>query len=201
MEAMNDRAGLRAWGRMAIAGALVAVLAVMPALADTDAHSDADDTRGILDVAGFEHGHKRVSGKRKLVHRISTYEGWDRNDLTRNSSLQIEFQLPGRNRTNPPERLLVINVRNDNLRARMYSTLGDPPKFLANVGLSRPSRRTVEVTFPKRLLRRSLSRYRYRVSTYYLKRGTSCGVPEGCADDAPDARANGNRNWVLHELS
>lgn len=198
----DDMERKRKWtgARIAVAGGLVAALGVAPALADSAAFEDADDSAGVLDILGAGHGHDRVSGKRVLVHSISTFEGWDRGDLNKNSSLQIEFQLPGRNRTSPPERLLVISARNQRLRAKMYSTLGDPPKFLANVSLTRPSRRTVEVAFPKKLLRRSLDRYRYRVFTYYLKRGTACGAPEGCSDDAPDARANGNRNWILHDL-
>jgi hypothetical protein len=141
-----------------------------------------------------------VDGKNKLVHAIRTWESWNVGDINSNDSLQIEFQLPGNNRTSPPERLIVINVKNGEIRARIYDTQGDPPKPLATLALNRPTMKEVEVVFARKWLRPGLDHYRYRVFTYFEKQGTTCHRPEGCTDDAPDAQPDGNGNWLRHDL-
>jgi hypothetical protein len=187
-------------GKVLALGVLVCALVVVPAGADDAAESDPNDSAGVLDVAAVGHGHATVNGKHKLQHTIETYESWNLSDINSNDSLQIEFQLPGNNRTSPPERLIVINEKNGELKAKIYDTRGDPPRFLANLSLSRPTTDSVVVTFAKKWLRKGLDHYKYRVFAYFEKRGTACHRPEGCSDDAPDARPNGNRNWIRHDL-
>jgi hypothetical protein len=178
----------------------IALFLVMPAFADTAERSDPDDSPGVLDIATVAHGHHHAYGRLKLEHTITMFEAWGLDDINSNDSIQIEFQLPGDNRTSPPERLLVINVKNGELRAKLYNTLGDPPKFIANVSLSRPDGKSVRVRFGKHLLRKGLKSYKYRVFTYYEKSGSACHRPEGCQDAAPDTPDSGNRTWIRHDL-
>jgi hypothetical protein len=181
-------------GVVALALLVVPGLLGVPAGADTGEHSDPDDSPGVLDIATIDHGHKMVDGRRKLVHTITTFESWDLDDINSNDSLQMEFQLPGNNRTSPPERLIVINVKKGALKAKMYDTRGDPPAFIANLALSRPTGDSIRVTFGKRLLRKSLGSYKWRAFTYYEKTDSPCSRPEACSDQAPA------RLWLRHEL-
>ncbi|MEA2452385.1 MAG: hypothetical protein QOG04_1095 [Actinomycetota bacterium] len=190
---------------MGVRSRLVGVLAMtvllaVPAFADTGEKSDPDDSPGVLDIASVAHGHHFAFGRNKLEHTITTQESWGLDDVNSNDSIQIEFQLPGDNRTSPPERLLVINVKNGELKAKLYNTLGDPPKFVANVSLSRPDNRSVRVRFGKHLLRKHLKSYKYRVFTYYEKTGSDCNRPEACQDATPDIGDSGNRVWIRHDL-
>ena len=195
---------LRMCKRVVLCGSLAVVMSLIaftgPAGADTAARVDPDDAAGVLDMSEVAHAHRVAHGRNKLVHTVTTYEAWDLRDVNGNDSIQIEFQLPGRNRTNPPERLLVISVKDGDLKAKLYSTLGDPPKFLANLSLTRPTDRSVRVTFGKHLLRKGLSSYRYRVFSYYEKSGTDCRRAEPCTDDAPDSQPSGSRGWIRHDL-
>ena len=178
---------------------VIAILAalVLPAGADTSRTNDPNDSPGVLDIASVFHGHKDNGN---LVHTIRTHEGWDLDDVNSNDSLGIEIQLPGNNRTSPPERLIVIDVSNGELRARIYDTRGDPPAFIAELTLRKPRRDTVKVIFDPDLLRDGLASYKYRAHSYFEKSGTDCKRPAACQDDAPDARANGSRNWLRHDL-
>ena len=103
--------------RAVVLAGVIGALLVVPARADDASESDPNDSAGILDIAAVGHGHKTAYGRHKLVHTIETYETWNLDDINSNDSLQIEFQLPGNNRTSPPERLIVINEKNGDLKA------------------------------------------------------------------------------------
>jgi hypothetical protein len=186
--------------RVVLAAVLGVGVVVGSVQADRGARVDPDDAAGVLDMSEVSHAHRFAHGRNKLVHTVTMYESWGLQHVNGNDSIQIEYQLPGRNRTNPPERLLVISVKDGDLKAKLYSTLGDPPKFLANLALTRPRDRSVRVTFGKHLLRKNLSSYRYRVFSYFEKSGTDCRRAEPCTDDAPDTQPSGARGWIAHDL-
>jgi hypothetical protein len=54
-----------------------------------------------------------------------------------------------------------------------------------NVGLSRPDRKSIRITFKKRLLEKGLTSYRWTAYTY-LNQGESGCTELVCADSVPD---------------
>jgi len=182
------------WVLAVVIGALL-----VPAGADERRRRDGDDTTGPLDIAWIKHAHRTSPrGVRQLVHTVRLYERWPANRLRHRGYIHLFFQLKGHSGS-PEERTLWIIYKDGRLRARMYNTLGDPPKFLAKVGLWRTNGRAVKVAFRKSLLRRrAFSRYRWGALSYIEGDHPLCDRSQGCGDFAPDLRRG--KRYVRHEL-
>ena len=171
----------------------------LPAGADQRRARDADDTKGPLDIAWIKHGHRtNTRGVRQLVHTVRLYKRWPARRLRHRGYVHLFFQLRG-HPGNPEERTLWIVYEKGKLRARMYNALGDPPKFLANVGLWRPDGRTVKVTFRKSLLRRRpFDHYKWSALSYIEGGHPLCGRSNGCGDFAPDLKRG--KRYLRHDI-
>jgi hypothetical protein len=172
---------------------------LFPATADERRSRDGDDASGPLDIAWIKHAHRiNASDVHQLVHTVRLYQPWPVEQLRHRGYILLFFQLPG-HRGNPEERTLWITYRRGSLQAKMYNTLGDPPRFLARVTLWRPNPTTVKVAFRKRLLRhRDFDRYEWGALSFVEERHRLCGGSQDCDDFAPDLR-NG-KNYVAHRL-
>lgn len=179
--------------------AVIVALGVLPAAADENQVRDGDDTRGPLDIAWIKHGHRtKANGQRQLVHTIRLYERWPVRRLRHRGYIHLFFDLRG-HPGNPEERTLWIIYEDGKLKAEMYNTLGDPPKYLGDVPLWRPNGRTVKVAFRKSLLRRrDFDYYKWGALSYIEAGHPLCGRSQGCGDLAPDV-GDGKR-YVKHDL-
>ncbi len=182
-----------------ICAVLVLAASVVPAEADTRRRSDGNDTRGPLDIARIEHGHRvNAKGARQLTHTVRTYGEWRSRLLRRRAFIHLFFQLKG-HPGNPEERAVWITYEDGRLQAEMYNTLGDPPKFLAKVSVWRPDERTVKIAFRKRLLRRrSFDHYGWTTLSYIEQSHRFCDRRGGCGDFAPNMR--GGKRYLRHDL-
>lgn len=189
----------RRLAQVLVSATLIVATAFSPAVGDERLSRDGNDANGPLDIAWIKHAH-RINSRdvRQLVHTVRLYEPWPVEELRHRGYIHLFFQLAG-HRNNPQERTLWITYEDGKLEAKMYSTLGDPPKFLANVTMWRPDPKTVKVAFRKRLLRhREFARYKWGALSFVEERHRLCPGPEDCDDFAPDLR-NG-KNYVTHRL-
>lgn len=161
--------------------------------ADGKRRRDGNDARGPLDIARVAHGHR---GER-LAHTIRLRRAWPVKKLRHRGFAHIYFELRG-HPGNPPERTLQIVYERGQLVARMYNSLGDPPRHIRRVALRRPDRRTVRVLFPKKLVRKGVHRYKWNAVTFVEGGHDLCRRRAGCTDWAPDLR-RGFR-YVKHVL-
>lgn len=151
--------------------------------ADGERRRDGNDARGPLDIARISHGHRDG----RLVHTIRLRRPWPAQELRHRGFAHVYFELRG-HPGNPPERTLQIVYEKGGLVARMYNSLGDPPKHIGRVALRRPDRRTVRVLFPPKLLRRGVQRYKWNAVTFVEGGHDLCRRRGGCVDWAPNTR-------------
>jgi len=178
---------------------LIAVIVAAAAVgADEGRLLDANDTQGPLDVASIHHGHRaNDKGRRQLIHTVRLHDAWRVKRVRDRAWIRLFFQLRG-HRGNPEERTLLITYEDGKLRAKMYNSLGDPPKFLANVALWRPNRRTVKVAFRRSLLRRrDFGHYRWSARSF-IDGKAWCSDRDGCSDSVPDG--DGAKRYVTHYI-
>lgn len=187
--------------RSAIVLALVlgtSFLSVASLRADTRRWPDGNNARGPLDIASISHGHRiGPKGVPQLVHTVRLHRSWPVKKLRHQGYVHLTFDRPGRPGS-PQERVLWIVYKRGHLIARMFSSLGDPPKYLGRVALWRPDWRTVKVAFPKTLLkRRGLERYRWNAFSIVEGRHELC-PRDVCQDLAPNP--SDGRRYVKHVL-
>ncbi len=174
-----------------IAALLVALLAV-PASANVRSIRDGNDSPGRLDVKGAGHGHGERAGT--LVHRIKTREPWRNGALRDNlSKIVIDFEVNG-----DLTRQLTIDVNEDN---KLVATMRDleSDRSVGRGRVTRADRRSLRVSFGKKLLGNRVHSYRWRVTTSYQRDGhPKCDEDEHgnlpCLDRAP------NKGMVRHRL-
>ena len=167
---------------------ILLLVAPVPSLADTGHRRDGNDARGPLDIARIAHRHRTTGGgSYLLVHTVRLHGAWPVKKLRHRGFAHFYFELRG-HPGNPPERTLQIVYERGRLVARMYNSLGDPPRHIRRVTLRRPDWRTVRVLFPKSLLRKGLKRYKWNVLTFVEGRHGSCPRRSGCDDWAPNLR-------------
>jgi hypothetical protein len=136
--------------------------------ADTRTVPDPDDTGGPLDVMTITQRHIETTqpGQRLLVHSIEMYEPWDNSVLADSpNSMSIYFDIDGDLQV---ERELLIGANGDgSLGGIMFSLhpRGGRGRVRGFARVTRPDDRTVEVTFPKVLLEKGITRYRWNVHT------------------------------------
>lgn len=186
---------IRGWRALLLilSGCIVTGALGMIATADEIVRRDElrHDAGGPLDLREASHGHRGA----KLVHTLRTYDPWrprwlrgDRDVI----NLTFDRQDSG---SESVERVLVVDWENGRLGAEMADVLTDPPTELGSVRVERPTRRTLRLIFPRRMLKGSapLEAYRWRVNVTY--EGPGC---EGsfCFDLLPES----GRPGILHEL-
>jgi len=163
---------------------LASCLAAVPAVADeihvADPRGDAKAS-SVFDIASVGHGERAQI----LSHRLTTYRPWRRALLGRGGRISFYFDTDG---DSAPERRLDIQRG----RGRLYAVLKSPRGRVVGQGrVRRATRRTVVVTFAKRLLSSRIGRYRW-----FAVAGFRChGRYTACGDRAPEGPA-----LITHEL-
>lgn len=172
------------------------------AVADAKSVPDGDDSPGRFDVERADASHDEEGLERfgVLRHEIVMYDEWDGTDLEYGSNMiLISFDL---NNDGNAERTLSVEANSD---GSLYGVMRGPTRTSSYLrGYARAWRddtRSVTLAFPRRLLRKGLERYRWRVFTDYADPGyEDCpgnidkDVYRNCLDHAPD------RGWVRHKL-
>lgn len=155
------------------------------ATASTTKVDDGDDTLGKLDVRTATAGH---DGK-LLVHTLTMHERWASKALGPGTATMV-FTIGKRTRT------MNVDFRDGELFAEMCTEAADSSfsECSRNIDLSRPDKKTIAVTFKKRLLKPGLTSYRWSAFTY-LNQGESGCTEIFCLDSVPD-----DREGVKHRL-
>lgn len=158
--------------RLFVVLAVFAVLLPAIAVATTGGVDDADDVDGPWDFKTAIHGHEWVEGKRFLRHRLETYEPWATEELA-DSSLVILFDFEdGRS----PDKWITITAAEDGTPyAEMFHA--DRRRVDGYAKVWRPDDRSIEVVFPRRLLKRGIRSYQWWAQGDY-----SLQHPEQCTD-------------------
>ena len=172
-----------------IVGAVLAVVSVAPATADTKSVTDGEDTGDVMDLAIATHGHPHRTRPNELIHRIGMHQEWENSEF---QGAHIKFWLPDRDRA--ADRTLVVLLNRDgSLKAAMTDSRG---RLRGYVNAYRSSARALSLEFPVTSLRRGLDRYRWKAFVKY----------NPCRDRQPNEpvctlpRPDTHKGRVLHEL-
>ena len=165
--------------RKAILSLVLSLFLLAPAMADTAREGDRPDSPGPLDIKSVAQRH----GRKQIVHRLSTYEGWRGRSL-RGDNRWIVFWISTNDDPRDPEgfeRHIWIDHRHGRLRAvvlrpsgGLHATLDDE---VGKATVRRPNRRTIVVRFAERLLGRDIANYRWYAETSWRTRRGPC-APE-----------------------
>jgi hypothetical protein len=188
---------------MLLTGLFLTLLSI-PAGADRDARTDANNSAGPLDIARIVYEH-RPGNSSILVHKVVMQERWTNRVLSSsvrdNRGIRVTFNIRPRVGYSCigciTEREVFVDVKDGDLRAILYNHLGDPPRKIADLRVWRPNRRTVAFALKKRqLMRRDRDHYDWGVGTIYMRRGDeSCPRRDPCFDLAP-----GRQRLLRHDL-
>lgn len=170
---------------------------------DADVARDADDTSGRLDVRYIRHGHG--TEMRLLRHRISTRGEWGNRLLRRKGAGRIYLLFSTSGNDCSELRMRVVRREGD-LRASIQTydpggcgpndDMGAQSNFQrVDAEIERRRGTDLIVTFPKRVLGRSLDGYKWSVQTELKSRRCD----RRCIDFAPD-EGDGRRGVLLHDL-
>lgn len=174
------------------AAALTLVL-VLPAGGDTGARADGNDSPGLLDVQRVVHRH---GGDGVLVHRFRTFEKWDWSIFENESFADFTFFVNGGRRR---DRTLTVTTSPDGTPyAEMFDRDGD------TVGYARvwkPSARSLQVEFPKTLLGKNVTRYRWKLfTTFHEDDHEDCGTSGNAIMLCEDVAPNQGKGKLRHRL-
>ena len=156
---------------------------------------DADDTKGPLDIAWVQHGHRQSpAGVRQLVHTVRLFDPWPVRRLRHRGFVHLFLDVEG-HRSLREERAVWITYRKGRLRAQLMHYSAEPPTVMRRVPLWRPDRRTLKIAFRKRALGRGrFEAYGWSAISFVEERDSSCDRRGGCHDSAPEA------GYVRHRL-
>ena len=133
-----------------------------------------------------------------LFHRLGTYRRWARWRLGNQSVIYFWISTDA---DAYAERRIVVDVVSRRLRAQMerYDEFSDGAaiSILANLRVTRPTRRSIKVFFPKRLLGKAVTEYGWSAETYYRARDSRRCRRRVCIDEAPGGTGRGR---VVHPL-
>ena len=173
----------------------IVVTTVLLALASSASSStselaDPDDTPGPLDISSISHSHS----ERRLVHTITTHEGWDPLLLARpNAFFSLSFYFDG-----DLQRYVHVASSPD---GTMYGEVRhwDGETVLGYAKVWKPDVATLRIEFPKRTLGREVIKYAWDgLSVYGAAEHEECdGATAFCIDEVP---ARGSRRLV-HRLN
>jgi hypothetical protein len=150
---------------------VASLLLMAPAGANTNRVQDspANDSTGSMDIEWVQHGH---AGK-KLAHVISTYDPWRDVDLGDNGVFQINISA-GDDRPSLT-RIIVIYLDGGQHEAKMFDVAHNGSRVVGYPDVSRPTARSVKVTFPKRWVRWKVQAYRWEA--FYAENDVKDTVP------------------------
>lgn len=154
---------------------------------DSASRVDGNDTPGRFDIKVIRGGH---TADGTISQSLATYSPWKKR-LLRDFSKEflLEFRFLGRRRT-----LYVKIARDKSLYGELENARGEVVGYAKTF---KSDRRTIQVSFPARLLAPNLDIYRWRaMSTFHDERSRSCGVQGDvvllCTDLAPST------GWMTH---
>ncbi|MDQ3867395.1 MAG: hypothetical protein M3304_11350 [Actinomycetota bacterium] len=140
-----------------------------------------ENAGGLLDIVRVRHGHRA----RLLTHRLVAARRWDARLLSREIGGQISFYF-NTDRDRAFERRLDVVRRGSALRGIMRNARG---RRVGTATARRPTRASVELAFPRRLLGHRVRRYRW-----FAFAGVKCRrAYNRCGDRAPNARLTAHR--------
>ena len=168
--------------RAVIAVALVGALALVPLLASARHTSvpDANDTRGLLDIQQLD-----VEGSNTRPRWILlSYERWTIEDIWDTGFVLIHLDSFG---DDAFDYYAMVRSDGNRLIASLYRDRENKSdRFLQNVSVSKPTRRTMEVSIPLSKIRvRDNGTYHWFARTLF----TSGRCQDTCIDRAPDSGA------------
>ena len=176
--------------RLVVVSVLILLLSfVGSSSADTGRVNDSDDVEDVMDLAEATHAHGAFA--KILVHGLRTYEEWENSRFVR---AEVRFWLAD---SDPAaDRSLILTPNPDgSFKGSMYQAaprreVGD---FLGYANVYRSDARTVVAEFPKGLLMKGVSGYRWKAFLFY-----PCSRDPGvvCSPPPPDTHPG----RVEHEL-
>lgn len=191
--------------RLAALTLLVMLMSASVAMADETSFADDDDASGRFDIATYSatHGEQEPSSYPVLQHTVSMYESWEPDDADRNSNqLALIFDLGN---DGIGDRKLTLGANGDgSLYARVTQSSSNGASLRGYARVWRDDDHSFTVVFPRRLLKRGIHEYRWRVSSIYSHPDDEiCSgnakppddVSHYCYDFAP-----GDGGWVTHDL-
>ncbi|HYI44049.1 MAG TPA: hypothetical protein VE174_01115 [Actinomycetota bacterium] len=164
------------------------------AVADDISFTDADDSSGRFDIASYAASHIEESGvKMTLKHDVVMYDEWADTEVGPGNGIRISFDV---NDDGITERTLSVRGNSDgSFYGVMFANNKGKVEFRGYARVWREDSRSVSFAFPRRMLRRGLDSYGWRVSTVYSDSdnedcpGNPSGgdVTEHCFDYGPDS--------------
>lgn len=189
---------------------LTALIGASPATAHEQTVLDQDDSDGPLDIVAARQRHARVTEVQthpekeiryiELRYRIVTYEKWERSIVSGGHNfISFEFNLD-RDRT--IERCLVITNSEHEMLGRIYKNctyFDDELVAMASVG--RRDKHSLDVAFPRRMLGKSIKKWRWRAVTSFEEQDQSsaCPAPEPHGDGGYGACTDFTK-WARHSF-
>jgi len=183
---------------------LSATLLCTSARADVQGVSDPQDMpEDAIDIARAEHGHERYQQnvapfeyRRLLRHRLTMHESWTYDDPE-----QIQIVLSFDTDGDPgAERELHLNVEDP--KTPYAEMRNAKSRIVGYAKLLRVDDRSIEFTFPKRLLKKRLRTYRWRAfATSAFTPPPECRPPNPpCPMPVPIDQVPDDGTWLRHRV-
>lgn len=181
-----------------------------PGIAHEQTELDADDSPGPLDMVAARQRHhvsrelqthpRKEFKVTELRYRLVTYEKWERDIVSGNHNfISFEFNLDD----DPViERCLVITNSEFEMLGRMYKNCNYfDDELLGSATVSRRDRHSVNTAFPRRLLRKGITSWKWRAVTSFEEQSQSspCPAPEPHGDGGYGACPDFTE-WRIHRL-
>jgi uncharacterized protein YcnI len=195
-------------GTVALAALLVA--SVPSGMAHEQTELDADDSHSPLDIVAARQRHRVFTeaqthpGKQfkvtELRYRLVTYEKWEREIVSGNHNfISFEFNLDD----DPViERCLVITNGEFEMLGRMYKNCNYfDDELVGSASVSRPDKHSLVTAFPRRLLRKGITKWRWRAVTSYEEQDQSSSCPASEPHgDGGYGTCSDFTDWKKHKL-
>ena len=183
---------------------LLLLASMPPGMAHEQAKLDADETSGPLDIVVTQHRHRSLGPGTSLIFKIVTYEKWSRDVIAEGGHRFISIEL-NLDQDSEIERCFVMNTNDSETFGIMYKNcryFGDEQVGSKDFFPARQlDEHTIRAEFPKRLLGRGVSQYRWRAVTSFEERNQDnpCFAPESPRDGGYGICADFT-DWKSHKL-
>ena len=173
---------MRRLGVAAVAGALVLALlaAGSPAAANHTDQTDANDTRGVLDVSAVFHRHHAVPPSWEIV----TFARWTPGSIWDAGYLLVWIDTLG---DEDPDYYALVRSTGRGVAGSLWRDRRRKDGFVARLRTNRANQRSVRVAVPFRKMEVGDHRTVYRWSVQTILTGGPCSRP--CFDLVPDGGA------------
>ncbi len=173
---------MRRLGVAAVVGALVLALlaAGSPAAANHTDQTDANDTRGVLDVAAVFHRHDAVPPSWEIV----TFARWTPGSIWDAGYLLVWIDTLG---DEDPDYYALVRSTGRGVAGSLWRDRRRKDAFVARLRTNRANQRSVRVAVPFRKMEVGDHRTIYRWSVQTILTGGPCSRP--CFDLVPDGGA------------